>query len=497
MVSTITTFTSVHDRRRWLALVVVLLAQLMVVLDMTIVNVALPSIQHELNFSQSNLTWVVNAYLIAFGSFLLLAGRLGDLVGRKRVFLTGLVLFGAASAVCGLAESQTVLVAARFAQGLGGAVATSVIIAIIATGFPGASDRAKAMSAYAFVAAAGGSIGLLAGGAITDALSWHWVFFINVPIAVIAFVLGRALVEESDAIGLSQGVDVLGSLLVTSGMLVGIYAIVTSTEYGWGSAHTLGLGAGALALLAAFLVLESRLANPIMPLGILRVRSLIGSSLVRGALVTGMFSTFFFGVLYLERILHFGPVKTGLAFMPLTLAIGGLSTGITARLVGRFGARRVLLAGLLTVVPGLLLLSGADAQTDYFPTLFVAFALLGLGAGMSFMPLLVIAMEDVPARDAGLASGIVQMSLQISAAVGIAALGTIATDRTQALTDDGHPIAGALTGGYDLAFTIGALCVAGGVVLALSILRAGGRGGAVVERLPQRAPEPAFEAEAA
>src|SRR3954452_1320443 len=291
MVSTITTSTSVNDRRRWLALAVVLLAQLMVVLDMTIVNVALPSIQRDLDFNQSDLTWVVNAYLISFGSFLLLAGRLGDLVGRKRVFLTGLVLFGAASTLCGLAQGQAMLIAARFLQGLGGAVATSVVIAIIVTEFPGATERAKAMSAYAFVAAAGGSIGLLTGGVITEALSWHWVFFINVPIALTALVLGRALMEESEPIALSHGVDVLGSMLVTSAMVLGIYAIVTSTDHGWGSAHTLGLGAGALALLATFLVLEGRLANPIIPLGILRLRSLMGSSLVRGTLVTGMFST--------------------------------------------------------------------------------------------------------------------------------------------------------------------------------------------------------------
>jgi EmrB/QacA subfamily drug resistance transporter len=496
MVSTITTSsTSVDDRRRWLALVVVLLAQLMVVLDMTIVNVALPSIQRDLGFTQSNLTWVVNAYLIAFGSFLLLAGRLGDLVGRKRVFLTGLVLFAAASTLCGLAQSEVMLIAARFVQGFGGAIASSVVIAIIVTEFPGASERAKAMSAYAFVAAAGGSIGLLAGGALTEALSWHWVFFINVPIALIAFVLGRRLIEESEAIGLSQGIDIAGSVLVTSAMLVGVYAIVTSTQHGWGSAHTLGLGAAALALLGAFFALEARLANPIMPLGILRLRSLMGSSVVRGTLVTAMFSTFFFGVLFLERILHFGPVKTGLAFMPLTLGIAGMSTGVTARLVGRFGARRVLLGGLSTIVPGLILLASTTAHTAYFPQLFVAFALLGIGAGASFMPLLVIAMEDVPARDAGLASGIVQVSLQISAAVGIAALGTIATDRTKSLSDDGHAFTNALTGGYDLAFTIAALCAAAGIFLALSLLRPGG--GATVHRLPRRAPEPALEAEAA
>jgi EmrB/QacA subfamily drug resistance transporter len=337
--ATATATSSQHasDRRRWIALVVVCLGQLMIVLDATIVNVALPAIQKDLHFAQANLTWVVNAYLITFGSFLLMAGRLGDLIGRKRVFLGGLVLFTFASALCGLADSQGLLIAARLLQGLGGAVASAVILAIIVTEFPERNEQAKAMSVFMFVAVGGGSIGLLLGGLLTQSIDWHWIFFINVPIGVAAFVLGAALIDESEGIGLDQGVDVLGSVLVTVAMMLGVYAIVKSTQYGWGSAHTLGFGGVSIALLAAFFVLQARLANPIMPLRMLRLRSLVGSSVVRGLLITGMFAAFFLGALYFEHVLGYSAIETGLAFLPQTLAVGALALGVTARLMRRFG----------------------------------------------------------------------------------------------------------------------------------------------------------------
>jgi EmrB/QacA subfamily drug resistance transporter len=462
------------DRKRWIALVIVCLGQLMSVLDTTVVNVALTPIQRDLHFSQANLTWVINAYLIAFGSFLLMAGRLGDLIGRKRVFLVGVAIFTAFSAVCGLAENQTLLIVARFVQGLGGALSVSVILAIIVTEFPRPAERARAMSAYMFVVVSGGSIGLLAGGALTQAINWHWIFFINVPIGVVTLVLGNALIEENKGLGLSKGVDVLGSILVTVAMMLGVYAIVEVTKYGWGSAHTLGLGGGAAALLAAFLVLESRLENPIMPPRILRLRSLIGSSVVRGFLVTGMYATFFLGALYLEHILHYSAVKTGFAFLPMTLAVAALSLGVTARLVGRFGAKRTLIPGLFTVIAALVLLSRAGAHASYFPSIFLPFLLLGIGTGTSFMPLLTIAMVDVPTQDAGLGSGIVNVSQQVSAALGLAVLSTIATNHTRSLTAHGHAIAGALISGYHLAFVIAAACVAVGILVALVVLRAPG-----------------------
>jgi len=462
------------DRRRWIALFVVCLGQLMSVLDTTVVNVALPSIQHDLEFTQSSLTWVINAYLISFGSFLLMAGRLGDLVGRKRVFLSGVLLFTFASAVCGLANDQVLLIAARFVQGAGGALSVSVILALIVTEFPLPVDRAKAMSAYMFVVVSGGSIGLLAGGALTQAINWHWIFFINLPIGLVTVLFGKALIRENVGLGLKNGVDILGSVLVTAALMIGVYAIVEVPTHGWASAHTLGFGGLAVALLAAFLRLEGAVANPIMPLRILRLRGLVGSSAVRGFLVTGMFTTFFLGALYLQHVLHYSAVSTGLAFLPMTLTVAILAlAGIPARLVARFGAMRVLIPGLLLCVASLALLATATAGggAGYFPIIFLAYLLLGLGAGSSFMPLLTIAMADVPPADAGLGSGIVNVSMQVSAALGLAVLGTVATDHTRALAARGRPILDALTGGYHLAFTVAAFVLATGVIVAFLVLR--------------------------
>src|SRR2546423_1861037 len=372
----------------------------MIVLDETIVNVALPSIQRELHFTQQNLTWVVNGYLITFGGFLLLAGRMGDLVGRKKVFLTGVLLFIGASMLCGIAGDQTMLIVARLLQGIGGAVASSVILAIIVTEFPGASEQARAMGMFAFVSAGGGSIGLLAGGALTQSLDWHWIFFVNVPIGVLTFILGWRLISENEGIGLSGGVDVAGSILMTAAAMLGAFAIVKSTDYGLLSARTLLAGGASLALLAVFGVLESRIANPILPLRVLRLRLLMGSSLVRGLLVTGMFSAFFLGSLYLERVLGYDAIQTGLAFLPLTAAIAALSLGPAAKAAERFGAVRTLTAGLASIIAGLLLLAAAGVHASYFPGLFVALLLLGLGAGASFLPLLTLGMSDAPERDA-------------------------------------------------------------------------------------------------
>ena len=459
------------ERRRWIALAVLCLGQLMMVLDATIVNVALPSIQRDLHFTQGNLTWVMNGYLITFGGLLLLAGRMGDLIGRKKVFLSGLVLFTAASILCGLASSQAMLIAARLIQGIGGAVASSVILAIIVTEFPGKAEQAKAMGLYAFVSAGGGSIGLLAGGALTQSLDWHWIFFVNVPIGLAAFLLGSALIEENEGIGLAGGVDVLGSVLITLAAMVGAYAIVKSTDYGLFSAQTLVVGAASLALLGAFLVREARVANPIMPLRILRLRMLMGSSLVRGLLVTGMFSAFFLGSLYLEHVLGYDAIQTGLAFLPLTAAIAVMSMGLSARAVARYGAQRTLVAGLTAIVGGLLLLAGQGVHASYFPGLFGAFLLMGFGAGSAFLPLLTIGMSDAPKRDAGLASGIINVSVQLFGAIGLATLGTIATDHAKTLSASGHSLSSALTGGYHLTYLVAAVCVLGGILATLLILR--------------------------
>ncbi len=462
---------SSSDSRRWTGLMVVCLAQLMIVLDVTIVNVALPSIQHDLHFSQSNLTWVVNAFLVTFGSLLLLAGRIGDLAGRKRVFLAGLVTFTVASLLCGIAPSQGALIAARFVQGIGAAAQASVILAIIITEFTVPSERVRAMSAYVFVSVAGGSLGLLAGGVLTQALSWHWVFFVNLPIGVATFLLGQRFIRADSGLGLEHGVDWLGSILVTASLMGFIYAIVQATAHGWISTQVLGIGAVAALLMVAFVALEARIENPIMPMRILRLQGLIRASLVRGFLVTGMYSTFFLGSLYLEHVRHYSAVQTGAAFLPWTITIAVLSQGITARLVNRFGPLRVLTAGMASAVVGLLLFSTVGPDTAFFPTVFFACFAIGLGIGSAFMPLLTLAMADVPAADSGLGSGITNVSQQISGALGLAVLSTIAANRTKGLLSAHQGLTSSLIGGYHIAFIVGAATIAAGIVLAFALLR--------------------------
>jgi MFS family permease len=350
-------------------------------------------------------------------------------------------------------------------------MSASVILAIIITEFPEKTERARAMSAYIFVAVGGGAVGLVVGGIISQSINWHWIFFINLPIGVATFFLGRVLIEENEGLGMRDGVDIVGSVLVTAALMIGIYAIVTATQYGWLSTHTLGIGGVSAAMLVAFLILESRLKNPIVPLHILKLRSLMSTSVIRGFLATGMFSTFFLGALYLERVLHYDPLRTGLAFVPITLVVAGLSTGITGRLVGRFGSMRVLVPGMLSMTLGLLLLARAGVHAHYATDLFPAFILMGLGAGTAFVPLLTIGMAEVPKDDAGLGSGIVNVSQQMSAAVGLAVLSTLATNKANSLTAAGHSLLSSLNSGYALAFVVGAGCVLTGLIIALVVLR--------------------------
>ena len=458
------------DRRRWVTLAIVCMAQLMIVLDVTIVNVALPSIQRDLHFSQANLSWVVNAFLVTFGSLLLLAGRLGDLAGRKRVFLAGLTVFTLASLLCGIAPSQGALIAARFLQGIGAAAQASVILAIIVTEFPEPADRARAMSAYVFVSVAGGSLGLLAGGLLTQVLSWHWVFFVNLPIGAATFAFGQALIRSDNGLGLGHGVDWLGSVLVTTSLMSAIYAIVEATNHGWGSSTVLGFAGLAAALMAGFIALEARIENPIMPLRILRLRGLVNASLVRGLLVTGMYATFFLGTLYLEHVRHYGALQTGVAFLPWTLTVAVLSRGITAGLVRRFGALAVLTTGMAIAVVGLYLFSTLGPHTPYFPTIFLANFALGLGIGNAFMPLLTLAMEDVPPADAGLGSGITNVSQQIGGALGLAVLSTVATNHTKSLLSSHHGLTTSLISGYHVAFLAAAGATVAAIVLAFALL---------------------------
>jgi EmrB/QacA subfamily drug resistance transporter len=443
----------------------------MIVLDTTIVNVALPAIQRDLHFSPGNLTWVVNAFLLTFGSFLLLAGRLGDLLGRKQIFMVGLVIFTLASIACGAAPSEGFLIGARFVQGVGAALQGSVILAIIVTQFPETAERAKAMSAYVFTSVSGGSIGLLAGGALTQGLSWHWIFFVNVPIGIVTLVLGARFVPRDRGLGIGEGVDWAGSLMVTVALAAIVYAIVSATTYGFGSAHVFAYGGGGLALLAAFIVYESRIERPIMPLRILRVPGLAASSVVRAFLTTGMYSTFFLGTLYLEQVRGYTAVQTGLAFLPWTLVVAVLSLGVTARLVRLMGPLRLMTIGMLIVIGGLVLYHSTTVHTAFFPLIFFGNLAIGLGVGTAFMPLLQLGVARAPHEDAGLASGIINVSQQIGGALGLALLGTIATNHTKALVHAGVSPLQAHVGGDHVAYLWGIGAVVLGLAIAWGVLR--------------------------
>ncbi|MFL5877919.1 MAG: DHA2 family efflux MFS transporter permease subunit [Solirubrobacteraceae bacterium] len=477
------------NRRRWIALVVLCVGMLMIVLDATIVNVALPSIQDDLGFSQSSLAWVVNAYLIAFGGLLLLAGRLGDLLGRRRVFLAGLAVFTGASLFCGIAQSQGLLIAARFVQGAGGALTSGVILGMIVTTFREPREQAKAIGVYSFVASAGGSIGLLAGGGLTQAVSWHWIFFVNLPIGIATALLALRVVERDEGVGIERGADLPGAALVTSALMLGVYTILEAGSHGWGSLHTLGLGAVSLALLFAFVARQARVANPLMPLRLFRSRNVAGANAVQALFVAGMFGMFFLGALYLQRVLGYDALEVGLAFLPVTLVIGTLSLGFSERLNTRFGPKATLLPSLVLIAAGLVLFARAPVGGDYVTDVLPGMVLLGLGASVSFPSLMTLAMSGATPSDAGLASGLVNTTLQVGGAIGLAVLATLATTRTQHLLSAGDGSAAALTGGYHLAFIIAAGLVVAALVVASTVLSSGR-----VEEAEARleAPEPAY-----
>jgi EmrB/QacA subfamily drug resistance transporter len=464
--------TALTDRNRWLALYVLCTGMLMIVLDMTVVNVALPYIQDDLGFSNSSLAWTVNAYLIAFGGLLLLAGRFGDLLGRRDVFLAGLLLFTIASLLCGLAQSQEMLVAARFIQGVGGAMTSAVILGMIVTMFPEPREQAKAIGVYAFVASGGGSVGLLAGGILTESINWHWIFFINVPIAIVTAILAVRLIERDEGIGLGGGTDVPGAVLITSSLMLGVYTIVKpAAENGWGDPQTLLLGAVSLALLAAFIAREATARNPLIPLGIFRSRTITGANVVQALSIAGMFATFFLGTLYLERILGYGALEIGFAFLPATIAMGVMSARYSDRLVTRFGARNTLIPGLVLIMCSLALFTRAPVGGSWVEHVLPVMLLLGFGAGMAFPALMSLAMAGVERHEAGLASGLVNTTAQVGAALGLAVLATVSASHSDDLIADGEATAQALTSGYHLAFWIGAALVLAAIVVAVTVLR--------------------------
>jgi EmrB/QacA subfamily drug resistance transporter len=464
--------TTENDRKRWLALYVLCAGMLMIVLDATIVNVALPSIQESLGFSQSNLAWVINAYMIPFGGLLLLAGRMGDLLGQRRVFLFGLGIFTVASLVCAGSQSQEMLVGARFVQGIGGALASAVILGMIVTMFPEPGAQAKAIGVYGFVASAGGSIGLLAGGVLTT-ISWHWIFLINLPIGIATAYLALRLVESREGIGLKEGADFPGAGLITASLMLGVFTILKISEWGWGDSRILVLGAVSAALLAAFIYRQATIANPLMPLRLFRSRNVAGSNVLQALLVAGMFGMFFLGALYLQKVLHYSALQVGFAFLPTTLVMGTLSLGFSEKLIMRFGPRTTLIPGVCLVVVALLLFAtrtpvGGDYLTDLLPP----FLLIGVGVGTSFPAIMTLAMSGATPEDAGLASGLVNTSMQVGGAIGLAVLATLSTQRSESLLDGGASQASALASGYHLAYLVGAGLAAIAAAIAIFVLRA-------------------------
>jgi EmrB/QacA subfamily drug resistance transporter len=464
------------DRNRWIALYVLCAGMLMIVLDVTVVNVALPSIQDDLGFSSSSLAWVVNAYLIAFGGLLLLAGRLGDILGRKDVFMAGLVGFTLASLLCGLANSQELLVAARFIQGIAGAMTSAVVLGMIFTMFPEPREQAKAIGVYAFVASAGGSIGLVAGGLLTQSINWHWIFFINIPIGIATAVLATRLIERDKGIGFGDGADVPGAVLITSSLMLGVFTIVKpAAEDGWTSSQALGFGAASLVLLAAFVVREARAANPLVPLRMFRSRNVSGANLVQVLSVAGMFGIFFLGSLYLQRVLGYDALEIGLAFLPATIVMGTLSIRYSEKLIMRFGARTLLFPGLTMIVIALGLFTQVPVDGGYVTHVMPSMILMGLGAGTAFPGLVTLAMSGVRPEEAGLASGLVNTSAQVGGALGLAVLATLSATRSDHLIAQGTAKAAALTSGYHLAFAVAAGLVVAAIGVALTVLQPEGR----------------------
>jgi len=479
--------TDADNRTRWLALYVLCLGSLMIVLDVTIVNVALPSIREDLGFSETSLAWVVNAYLLTYGGFLLLGGRLGDLFGHRKLFLAGIALFTLASLACGLSTTQWMLVTARTVQGVGGAVASAVSLSLMMTLFTEPAERAKAMGLFGFVAAGGGSIGVLLGGVLTDLISWHWIFLVNVPIGVLVCLLSLRLLPRERASAMSGRLDVAGALTVTAALMLAVYAIVNGNQNGWTSAETLGLLGGAVVLLALFLGIESRVQSPLVPLGLFRLRNLRVSNLVGVLWAAAMFAWFFLSALYLQLVLGYSPLQVGLAFLPSNLIMGAFSIGLSAKLVMRFGFRKPLAIGLLLAAAGLELFVRAPVDGTFLVDVLPSMILLGVGAGMAFNPVLLAAMSDVEPSEAGLASGLVNTSFLMGGALGLAVLASVASSRSHTLRLGGAGELSALTGGYHIAFLVGAAFAAAAAVI----------GGTLLRENPAAAHEPAQGAPAA
>jgi len=458
-------------RTRWFALYVLCLGSLMIVLDVTIVNVALPSIKNDLHFSETSISWVVNAYLLTYGGFLLLGGRLGDLFGHRRLFIGGIALFTVASLVCGLSTSEGLLVGARAVQGVGGAVASAVSLSLMMNLFTEANDRAKAMGIFGFVASGGGSIGVLLGGILTDRLDWHWIFLVNIPIGVLVVFLTLRLLPAAEGTAAGGRLDFAGALTVTASLMLAVYAIVNGQNAGWTSLQTIGLLVGAAVVFAAFLTVESRVPMPLVPLGLFRLRNLATANAVGVLWAGAMFAWFFLSALYLKYVLHYSPLDIGLSFLPANLIMGALSIGVSAKLVMRYGIRRPLATGLLFAAAGLALFVRAPVHGSFLIDVLPSMMLLGFGAGIAFNPVLLAAMSDVRPEESGLASGLVNTSFMMGGALGLAILASVAASRTSSLKAAGEGSAAALTGGYHAAFLGGAIFALAAVALGVGVLR--------------------------
>jgi EmrB/QacA subfamily drug resistance transporter len=456
-----------QSTNKWVVLVLICIAQFMVILDATIVNVALPSIQKDLNLSEGNLQWIVNAYTLVFGGFLLLGGRAGDLLGRKRIFLIGLVIFTVASLLDGLASSEGMLIAARSLQGLGAALVSPAALSIISTTFEEGAERARALGVWAAIAIGGSAVGLILGGVLTQYFSWPWIFFVNVPVGIAAFVLSLRLIPESRDEHATRSYDIAGAVTVTGGLMALVYAIVDAQSAGWGSAKTLGFFGLAAALLISFVVIELRAKSPLVRLSIFRVRSLLTANVAMFLAASGIFAMFFFNTLYLQRVLGYGPLTAGLAFLPFTAGIM-VSAGIAAQFAPRIGVRPVAAAGFLLTAAGLLLLTQLPVDGSYAVDVLPALVLSSLGMGAVFMPLTLIATTGLDDDDQGLASGIFNTSQQVGGALGLAVLSTIATSKTASA---GGSTAHALVVGFHWAFAGGAVVIIAALVVMVALLR--------------------------
>ncbi len=462
---------TLDSRKRWLALIVLCLGELMIVLDTTIVGVALPSIREDLRFTETSLVWVVNAYILTYGGFLLLGGRLGDLYGQRRLFVAGTTLFTLASLACGVAGSQWLLIAARFVQGLGGAVVSSIALSLIMNLFTEAEERAKAMGIYGFVCAAGGSIGVLVGGLLTSGLSWHWIFLVNLPIGAAVCAYCIALLPDDRPQGAGQRLDVAGAVAITLSLMLAVYAIVNGNEAGWTSAQTLGLLGGALALLAVFLVIEARVKAPLMPFGLFSSRNFSTASVVGALWSAAMFAWFFISALYMQLVLGYSAMQVGLAFLPSNLIMAAFSLGLSAKMVMRFGNRLPLAVGLALAAAGLALFAFSPVEGSFALHVLPGMTLLGIGCGMALNPVLLVAMSEVAPGDSGLASGVVNTAFMMGGALGLAVLASLSAARTEALTAAGIAMPAALTGGYHVAFAIGAVFAGVAALLSAVLLR--------------------------